>query len=932
MWNAAIPSIWLAGATSLWLALRSWRQRGAVPSAAWIAALMGGVSIWSLAYSVELGLRSLDGMRWTTAVAYVGLASVPACLLGFCLSHAGKRHLLTRGRVIALFLIPAGVVALVATNPVHSLYYARVSLGEFGGFSHQVLSPGPFWWVHLVYSYLCVVASIAVMIRLLFRVRGMDLRRVGYILAGIAIPFALNVAYSMGFKPGGFLDLTPVGFMVMGLLLFHGVFRVGLFDVFPQALDALFDRLPDALIVLDRQINIVNANPVGARLIRNPVFKQHFEGMVSSLNRLPGSGIAGEIGEQEVHLGVETWHLCILPLQTDTERLTGYLVILHDITRSKQAEQRLLAINRQLEETTAQAQALAGKAEAANRAKSEFLANMSHEIRTPMNGVIGMTGLLLDTALNDEQRRFAETAMNSAESLLALLGDILDLSRMEAGKLELDRCDFSLRKLLDEVAAPLALQARGKGVAFICAADPDVPDRLSGDPFRLRQVLVNLVGNAVKFTKKGEITVRVERGGAEVSSQRSVVSGQDAEIDSQRSAGSSRQSSGDPEPEGGICLRFSVTDTGIGIPADKQGLLFRKFSQVDASSTRRFGGTGLGLAIARQLTELMGGQIGVESEEGRGTTFWFTLGLEQGSAVEGADDSETAAASAMELASLRDVRILVVEDNAVNRLVTEGILRKLALRTDTVGNGVAALAALERETYDLVLMDVQMPVMDGLEASRQIRNPQSAIRNRSIPIIAMTAHAMQGDREMCLEAGMDDYIAKPISPKALAAVLAKWLPGGAGGDRRLQTGGRPQTTDRRLQTGVGQQQDKSGVSEVCSLQSAVSPSVWDRAGMLERLMDDEDLAATVIRGFLNDLPRQISALDAFLKSGDATGAERHAHTIKGASANVGGEALRGIAVEIEQAARAGDLDAAREHVTSLVEAFDHLRHKMESYE
>ena len=493
-------------------------------------------------------------------------------------------------------------------------------------------------------------------------------------------------------------------------------------------------------------------------------------------------------------------------------------------------------------------------------------------------------------------------------------------------------------------------------------------------------------------------------------------------------------------------LRFSVRDTGIGIPADKLGLLFDKFTQVDASTTRKYGGTGLGLAISKQLAELMGGEIGVSSEEGQGSEFWFTARL--GKQAEGAqaesrppadlrgvralivDDNATnreilttrlaswgmrpseapdgpaalqalyraldesdpfrvavidmqmpgmdgealgrtikadarladtrlvmltslgtrgdarrfeeigfaayatkpirhqelkavlslalaeragaeptprpivtrhTARETLNLFAGRKARILLAEDNITNQQVALGILKKLGLRADAVANGAEAVKALETIPYDLVLMDVQMPEMDGLEATRQIRNPQSAVPNHQIPIIAMTAHAMQGDRERCLEAGMNDYVTKPVAPQALAEALEKWLP--------KETAG---TTDQAPMTA-------EGTASVSTLRNSEAP-VFDRAGMMARLMDDEDLARTVTEGFLDDIPRQIEALRGYLEAGDAPGAERQAHTIKGASANVGGEALRAVAFEMEKAGKAGDLDAVEARMADLESA------------
>jgi PAS domain S-box-containing protein len=530
----------------------------------------------------------------------------------------------------------------------------------------------------------------------------------------------------------------------------------------------------------------------------------------------------------------------------DAGRVIGLVGTNWDITAQKHAAEALLMSNRQLEEETARANGLALEAARANAAKSEFLANMSHEIRTPMNGVLGMAGLLLDTELTVEQRRYAEIVRASGESLLRLINDILDLSKIEAKKIELETIDFDLRCLLDHLASIHAAAAQARGIELLCIADPRVPVQLRGDPGRLRQILTNLVDNAIKFTEKGEVSVRV------------------ALVE---------------EAESHCLLRFSVRDSGIGIREDKIGLLFDKFTQAEVSTTRKYGGTGLGLAISKQLAELMGGNVGVTSQEGKGSEFWFAVRLgrrlRKGSQCEAAQpESQTTA--------LSNARILVVEDNSTNREVALGMLGKLGLRADAVASGAEAIRALESVDYDLVLMDMRMPVMDGVEATRQIRNPQSAVLNCNVPIVATTANAMESDRQSCLAAGMNDFMSKPVSMGTLRDSLKKWLPAG---DSAI-----PATA-----SGLAPSQITEGETVV-----------FDPASVLVRLEGDSALAHVAFETFLEDLPGQIQALKQHVADREAAGSARQAHSIRGASANVGGESLQKLAAEMEKAADAGD--------------------------
>ena len=704
-----------------------WRRRPA-PGATEFAIHTIAVAAWALSYALEIIAPGLGAKLVFAKLSYLGIAFVPVTILLSTRRFVGRHPPLRPGRIAALCALPLLTLIFALTNGRGGgLQWSSVQLVEGAGVLR--VTPGPWYWISAAYGYVLYLTAIAGIVGGLAHGPRLLRRQSLVLLVASIVPSAANLFYLSGLSRVPYLDLTPFAFGVSTGIFAWYFRRLGFFDLVPVAREIVVEEMRDGLVVLDWQGRIVDLNPAAERLLgvrtgralgrRLEAVLPEAQELADRLREGPGAArLSMEVARPDA--GETRWfELAAAPLRDRGRRLAGDLVVLRDVTE-RVAAARVLA--------EARDQALA-----ADKAKGEFLANMSHEIRTPMNGIIGMTDILLDSGLSEDQRDFAGRVRAAAENLLGILNDILDFSKIEAGKLELEQREFELRTIVEEAVELMAATAYEKGLEIASLFGAGVPERVLGDSGRTRQVLLNLLSNAVKFTDHGEVVVRVELVAEDAASVR---------------------------------LRFEVRDTGIGIPEAARSHLFDPFSQVHASSTSPYGGTGLGLAIVKRLVEMQGGEVGFDSRSGDGSVFRFTLRLGRaGEGREGGAPEWT-----------RSIRVLCVGDNASCRAQISEQLASAGLAAEAAPDAPQALArmrraAVEGRPFDLLVLDDTLGDADSLDFARRVRRTEDL--GRPSIIVLAPPGTSAADSELDAEEG---FVARVRKPTRRAALLARIRP------------------------------------------------------------------------------------------------------------------------------------------------------------
>jgi PAS domain S-box-containing protein len=973
------------------LALYAWYRRtvpGAVPFV-WLAL---AVAEWTLTYALELNGGDISTKVFWARLQYLGIAGMPLAWLAFTLRYTGKGAWLTRGWLALLLTEALLTLLLVFTNQRHGLIWSRIDVAANGQFLALDLTHGPWFWVHVAFSYGLMLLGSIVLVRGIVRSPNLYRRQAAALLFSAAAPWVGNALYVFRLNPLHPLDLTPLAFALSALAVGWSLLRFRLLDLVPVAYGAVVAGMRDGFIVLDGHNRVVDLNQSAERILGQHLpaalgqpAEQLLVGLpdlLACLHNMTEAPIEITLGDDAARRDYEVH---VAPLRDQHGLLNGRLLILHDVTERKQAEAAL----QQAKEA----------AERATRAKSEFLANMSHEIRTPMTGVIGMTDLLLVTNLDAEQREFVEIIRTSGNALLTVINDILDFSKIESGMLDLTQAPFDLLACLEESLDLVAIKAAEKCLDLAYNIDTQTPATLMGDHGRLRQILVNLLSNAIKFTDSGEVVVLVTA--RHIAEQRYEV-------------------------------QLAVKDTGVGIPRDHLDRLFKPFSQIDFAAARANDGTGLGLTISKRLSELMGGTMWAESEEGRGSTFyvtimaeaapsqagvsfshlpalagkrllivadnihsrhmlnrqahvWGMLPCDTASAAEALDriragepfdvavvdrqlpdmdgptlvaqirtyrdphalrlvmltglgqreeglkavkssvqavlnkplklsqlhtllvniftESDGAAAqtgSDSQSNEVMPVRILLAEDDATNQKLALALLRKLGYRADLAGTGREVIQALEDQPYEVVLLDMQLPDVDGLEVARFIC--RSWPRQERPYLIAVTANAMQGDREQCLDAGMDDYISKPLRLEELSSAIGK----------SCSHIDRAQSVAGLTAIAIGERASPDTGSIPLAPEAIDAEALGKVREMLGK--NAPQLLAGIIDSYLDDTPNLLETMHVAIAQADARMLRRASHKLKSTSAFLGATALAQLCGELEHIGHSGTTVGCQDRV------------------